>query len=64
MSPETTSSPRPSLRRSLMLLAAIVLTACGLTGGGHLYSPDEEIMYRTARALWTRGTLAIEPLSA
>lgn len=32
-----------------------------LTMGGHLYSPDEEIMFLTTRALAEKGTLAIEP---
>ncbi|HPB31447.1 MAG TPA: hypothetical protein PLB62_08335 [Candidatus Sumerlaeota bacterium] len=30
--------------------------------GGHLYSPDEEIVFRTTEAICERGTLAIEPL--
>ena len=33
-----------------------------LTMGGHLYSPDEEIMFRTTQALAEHGSLAIEPL--
>jgi hypothetical protein len=34
-----------------------------LTLGGHLYSPDEELMFRTAQSLARRGDLAIEPLA-
>ena len=40
----------------------IVLACYALTAGGHLYSPDEEILFRTTRALATRASLAIEPL--
>ena len=43
----------------LFLLLALLY---GLTFGGHLYSPDEEILFRTTEALATRGCLAIEPL--
>jgi hypothetical protein len=42
-----------------LLLALLYL----LTLGGHLYSPDEEILFRTTEALTTRGCLAIEPLA-
>ncbi|MBN1866993.1 hypothetical protein JW916_06840 [Candidatus Sumerlaeota bacterium] len=34
-----------------------------LTLGGHLYSPDEEILFRTTESLATRGALDIESLS-
>lgn len=33
-----------------------------LTMGGHLYSPDEELMFRTTQSLVSKGSLAIEPL--
>ena len=33
-----------------------------LTMGGHLYSPDEEILFRMTQSLAERGSLAIEPL--
>jgi hypothetical protein len=33
-----------------------------LTMGGHIYSPDEEILLRTTRSIAERGSLAIEPL--
>jgi len=32
-----------------------------LTMGGHIYSPDEEILFLTTKALAERGSLAIEP---
>ncbi len=32
------------------------------TMGGHLYSPDEEILFRTTQSLAERASLAIEPL--
>lgn len=34
------------------------------TMGGHLYSPDDEVMFRTTESLAMRGTLAIEPITA
>lgn len=34
-----------------------------LTAGGHLYSPDEEVMFRTTEAIVQHGTLAIEPMA-
>lgn len=40
----------------------ILLIAYTLTFGGHLYSPDEEVMYRTTESLALRGSLAVEPL--
>ncbi|HUT23505.1 MAG TPA: hypothetical protein VM492_04095 [Sumerlaeia bacterium] len=49
---------RPGLALSL-LLALLYL----LTFGGHIYSPDGEILFRTAEALATRGSLAIEPMA-
>jgi len=33
-----------------------------VTMGGHLYSPDEEILFRTTESLATRGSLSIKPL--
>jgi hypothetical protein len=32
------------------------------TAGGHLYSPDEEIMFRMTESLARHGTLAVEPM--
>ena len=43
---------------------ALFLALYILTAGGHLYSPDEEIMFRTTEALASRATLAIEPIGA
>lgn len=42
----------------LTLLLSVLLT------GGHLYSPDEEIMFRVTESLATRGRLAVEPIVA
>jgi len=44
------------------IIFLVVLGAYALTAGGHLYSPDEEILYRMTRALATGPSLAIEPL--
>lgn len=41
----------------LAFLALYVVTA-----GGHLYSPDEEIMFRVTESLATRGRLDVEPI--
>ncbi|CAN5292729.1 hypothetical protein BH09SUM1_BH09SUM1_08810 [soil metagenome] len=51
-------------RRPLLLLAAAVFFFHALVTGGHLMSPDEEIMYRTAESLAMKGTFAILPLEA
>ncbi|MCX7624697.1 MAG: hypothetical protein N2Z21_00560, partial [Candidatus Sumerlaeaceae bacterium] len=32
------------------------------TCGGHLYSPDEEVMFRMTEALARRGSVAVEPM--
>ena len=48
---------RHSLRVFFLFLAIYLLTF-----GGHLYSPDEEILFRTTEAMVERGTLSIEPL--
>lgn len=44
------------------IIFAVTLLAYLLTASGHLYSPDEEILFRTTRALATGKGLAIEPL--
>lgn len=51
-------------RRAFLVVLSTVAAVGILVAGGHLYSPDEEVMARTARAIWTRGSLGIEPLSA
>lgn len=43
-------------------LFLIVLAAYTLTAGGHLYSPDEEVMFRTVRQMARLEGTAIEPL--
>jgi hypothetical protein len=35
---------------------------CLLTAGGHLYSPDEEIMFRATESIATAGRLDVEPI--
>jgi hypothetical protein len=49
------------MRQALGLFCLLLLLYL-LTFGGHLYSPDEELLFRTTEALTTRGSLAIEPL--
>lgn len=53
---------RQMLLRSPTAIFFLVLFLCGLTAGGHLYSPDEEIMFRVTEAIATRGALDIEPI--
>ena len=48
--------------KHLFGVMAITLLAYALTAGGHLYSPDEELMFRTARALAHGEGLLIKPL--
>ncbi|MGI8906196.1 MAG: hypothetical protein ACR2IE_06875 [Candidatus Sumerlaeaceae bacterium] len=48
--------------RSASAIFASVLLLCLLTTGGHLYSPDEEIMFRVTESLATRGALDVEPI--
>jgi hypothetical protein len=48
--------------RHCITIFFILLLAYTLTFGGHLYSPDEEVMYRTTESLALRGSLAVEPL--
>ena len=57
--------PRPSSnRKPLLILAAAVFFLHLIVTGGHLMSPDEELMYRTAEAIAFRGTTRITPLEA
>lgn len=48
--------------KNALLIFLAVLAAYLLTAGGHLYSPDEEILFRTTRALATQASLAIDPI--
>lgn len=45
-----------------ILIFLITLFAYTLTAGGHLYSPDEEVLFRTTRSLALGKGLAIEPM--
>jgi hypothetical protein len=47
-------------RASLVFVVFLCLYL--LTAGGHLYSPDEEIMFRVTEAIASRGSLAVEPI--
>ncbi len=44
-----------------LIIFAVTLVAYTLTTGGHLYSPDEEVLFRTTEALASGRGLAIEP---
>lgn len=59
MSAEASAAPSP---RALALLALAVFLMHFLVTGGHLQSPDEELMYRTAESIAMRGSTAIQPV--
>ncbi len=44
------------------LIFLVSLAAYTMTAGGHLYSPDEELMFRMTESLYRDGDLAVEPL--
>jgi hypothetical protein len=50
-------------RRTAGILFVAFLVLYLLTMGGHLYSPDEEVLFRTTQAIAERGSLAIKPLA-
>lgn len=52
----------PNHLKNATLIFLAVLAAYTLTAGGHLYSPDEEILFRTTRSIYEDRDLAIEPL--
>ncbi len=45
-----------------LLIFLVTLLAYGLTAAGHLFSPDEEILFRMTRSLATGAGASIEPL--
>lgn len=49
-------------RRHVLTVFFAFLALYVATSGGHLYSPDEEIMFRVTESLARRGSLAIEPM--
>lgn len=49
------------MRRAISIFF-LTLFIYALTAGGHLYSPDEEVLFRTTRSLAEGEGLAIEPL--
>ena len=57
-----TARARPGLTRHLAGVFALFLGLYIATASGHLSTPDEEIMFRMAEGLATRGSLAIEPI--
>lgn len=40
-----------------------ILLLCVITAGGHLYSPDEEVMFRVTESIATRARLHVPPLT-
>lgn len=58
----TSALPHPRGAWQALAVFVIVLLAYGLTAGGHLYSPDEEVMARTVQSLVHGQGLAIAPL--
>ncbi len=48
--------------RAIASVFAIVLLASLLMAGGHLYSPDDEVLFRVSQSIAFRGELAIEPI--
>jgi hypothetical protein len=57
----TISEPQAKGRNYHFALLLLVLGLYLLTMSGHTYSPDEETMLETSRALVTKGTWAIPP---
>ncbi|MGC8841744.1 MAG: hypothetical protein ACP5QZ_09915 [Candidatus Sumerlaeaceae bacterium] len=50
------------IRRHAIAALFGFLTLYVATSGGHLYSPDEEIMFRMTESLARRGALSVEPM--
>ncbi len=50
------------LLRSPWGIFGLTLLLCLLTAGGHLYSPDEEVMFRVTESIATRARLSVEPI--
>jgi len=61
--PETALRRLPLPVKTAVVLFFAFLGLYLLTMGGHLYSPDEELMFRTTQSLALRGSLAVEPLA-
>ncbi|MDK2971253.1 MAG: hypothetical protein PWP23_1008 [Candidatus Sumerlaeota bacterium] len=43
-------------------IALVAFAGCFVFTGGHLLSPDGELLYRTAESIALRGTLAVNPI--
>ncbi|MCX8038619.1 MAG: glycosyltransferase family 39 protein [Candidatus Sumerlaeia bacterium] len=48
------------MSRTAVILFLVFLLLYLLTMGGHIYSPDEEILFQMTRAIAERGSLAVE----
>ncbi len=46
--------------KKALLIFALALGVYTLTAGGHLYSPDEEILFRTTSSLYENHSLAVD----
>ncbi len=62
MNEQTTCSAPAAGLRSYLSVWGIVFLVYASTMGGHIFSPDGEIMFRTTEAIVTSGALAIEPI--
>lgn len=62
MSSDAAEQPTGPSRRALAILFAAVLFLHLIVTGGHLTSPDEELMFRTAESIALRGSTSILPL--
>lgn len=71
MPPASSSSPQPPLPaprrarrpvRGAIAAGAAVFLVCLSVAGGHLYSPDEEILFRLTESIATRAAFDIEPV--
>lgn len=62
--PESASRPvaGASVRGFYARIGIVVFLACLLVTGGHLMSPDGELLFRTAESMALRGALAVHPI--
>lgn len=56
-----TDKPMKTMRQAIGVFFAFFVLYVA-TSGGHLYSPDEEIMFRVTESLARHGTLAVAPM--
>ncbi len=62
--PRQSGKPGWSERAPLLWLAIAVFLLHALVSGGHLQSPDEELLYRMAEGMALHGTTQVLPLEA